>query len=80
MTPQKYPQNLHASKNIIFSENTQEYFGLRMCENIRDAPTPPPPPPPQLGPTYAPEIPKNNPYYENKTQECDDKSKNIFRP
>ena len=30
--------------------------------------------------SFAPEIPKNNPNNENKTQECDDKSKTIFRP
>ena len=57
MTPQKYPQNVHTPKNIIFSENPQKILkfknltpkngpSLRMYENIRVPPWGPDPPPP----------------------------------
>ena len=57
MTPQKYPQNLHTQKILIFLKtrkklnfkilNPKELSRLCMYENIRVPPPLPPPPPPE---------------------------------
>ena len=57
MTPQKYPQNLHA-QNIYFSENPEKMLKLKIlnpkkmtlayvCMKISEYPPAPHPPPPQ---------------------------------